>query len=243
MRSILTVLMLGTFLSLTAQNPFSLRGPQAVLPLESDADLYIQEYQGVTVDLDDLRNLLRLAPAEDFSNRSQIRLDVQLPTPEGDLADFELVESSVFHPDLQAQHPDIRSYRIFGEYGNGRLAVSPEGIAAVLIGESGKYFITRAADGNTVDHLAYYVRDMDLNLALGTDQLSCGVSPEMEEEAETHAGGHETHTPGSARSSAGVLGMRVYNMALTCTGEFGFSKGGTIAGVNAAFNEAMSIMN
>ncbi|MEL6802660.1 MAG: hypothetical protein AAFO91_02620, partial [Bacteroidota bacterium] len=152
MRSILTVLMLGTFLSLTAQNPFSLRGPQAVLPLESDADLYIQEYQGVTVDLDDLRNLLRLAPAEDFSNRSQIRLNVQLPTPEGDLVDFELVESSVFHPDLQAQHPDIRSYRIFGEYGNGRLAVSPEGIAAVLIGESGKYFITRAADGNTVDH-------------------------------------------------------------------------------------------
>ncbi|MEM6878707.1 MAG: reprolysin-like metallopeptidase, partial [Bacteroidota bacterium] len=242
MRSILTVLMLGTFLSLAAQNPFSLRGPQAVLPLESDADLYIQEYQGVTVDMNELRNLLRLAPVEEFGNRSQIKLNIQLPTPEGELMDFEVVESSVFHPDLQAQHPDIRSYRIFSDKGVGRLAVSPQGVVGFLYGEEGRYFITRAVDGNAVDHLAYYAHDMDFEVALGGGELSCGYDASVIQE-EASAGGHEHQAAGSARSSAGVLGMRVYDMALVCTGEFAESKGGTISGVNAAFNEAVSVMN
>ncbi|MEM6394824.1 MAG: reprolysin-like metallopeptidase [Bacteroidota bacterium] len=254
MRTIITLLLLGAFASLAAQSPFALRGAQAVLPFESDADLYIQEYQGVTVDLAALQNLLRFAPTENSNGRSSATLTVELPTPEGELAAYELVESSIFHPDLQADHPDIRSYRVFGEAGNGRLAVSPAGVVAILYGEQGKYFITQAVQGNTTDHLAYYASDMDLNIALGGNQLSCGVTPEMEEESgtslpnggngQTSAGGNHNHEhQGSARSSSGLLGMRVYRMALTCTGEYGFAKGGTIASVNATFNEIMSIMN
>ncbi|MEM8584439.1 MAG: reprolysin-like metallopeptidase [Bacteroidota bacterium] len=247
MRPLITLVLLSAFMSLAAQSPFSLRGAQAVLPIESTEDLYISEYEGVTLDLDALRNLLRSAPEENLAARSQARLSIELPTPEGDFADFELVESSIFHPDLQARHPDIRSYRVFGENGNGRLAISPMGIAAVLYGQQGKYFITRAVDDNPTDYLAYYMSAMDLALGLGSTQLSCGVDASMEQEAETSAGGdhnHEHHhSLGSSRSSSGVLSMRVYDFALTCTGQYAQSKGGTIASVNSTFNEAMSIMN
>ncbi|MEM7571385.1 MAG: reprolysin-like metallopeptidase [Bacteroidota bacterium] len=244
MRSLFTLALALISVSLVAQSSFLLRGAQAVLPLESEADLYISSYQGVVLDLASLREQISAAPLE-FSNGRSAPLAIDLPTPEGVYETFKLVESPFFAPALQAQYPNIRSYRLTSEYGTGRMSVTDRGVVALLRGSEGSYFITQAVEGNSVDHLVYYLSEMDFNVALGPNSLRCDTPHLTEdnaavvEEATAHVHGNQ----GGGRSATTEIGMYVYDLALTCTGEYAQAKGGTLAAVNATYNEAFAVVN
>ena len=241
MRNLFTLALALISISLAAQSSFLMRGAQSDLPIESEADLYISDYQGVVLDLDALRAEISNAPMEFSNGRSTFKID--LPTPEGNLEAFRVVESPFFAPEMQANYPNIRSYRLTGPHGTGRMSVTDRGVVALLRGSEGSYFITQAVEGNNVDHLVYYLSDMDIDVALGSNSLRCGnehteVGPVVEADAVM-----PPVEQGGGRSATTEVGMRVYDLALTCTGEYAQSKGGTIAAVNATYNEAFTVVN
>ncbi|MEL6141180.1 MAG: reprolysin-like metallopeptidase, partial [Bacteroidota bacterium] len=207
-------------------------------------ELPLVAYERMILNAAELEANLEQAPMERSTGSPQAFID--LPTPEGHSLRFRIEESPVMHPELAARYPQIRSYRVFGDFGPGRIAVSPAGVSASLMSESGEYFINPAMQGNNEHHLIYYNHDLDLTLGnLDLPAAECGWEPgHMEEDEEylemlARAGSNT----GAGRSSQALIGMHVYDLALVCTGEFAAQQGGTLEGVLSAYNEAVSLLN
>ncbi len=206
------------------------------------ANLPLSCFDQLLVDVEQLQAQLVAVPLENAGGRSAFYLD--LPTPDGSFLSVRLEDSPVMHPDLAARYPQLKSYRAFSDYGSGRMAVSPFGIAAVIMGPEGEYFINRAEEGQTEAHLIYYTKDVDVSLAndLQLSASSCGWDAEQDED-EALLNWQDRPELGTGRSMESVLGMKVYDFALVCTGEFAAIKGGTLTGVLNAYNEAMTALN
>ncbi|MEM9836901.1 MAG: reprolysin-like metallopeptidase [Bacteroidota bacterium] len=208
--------------------------------------LPLSQYGEVLVDRSLLTNQLAQVPLEGTTSAGESYVD--LPTPEGEMRRFQIIESPIMQPGLAARYPELKSYRVIGPQGTGRMAVSPFGVTAAIMGEEGEYFINRAEEMATDHHLVYYTKDVDLNLGdLDLPALGCGWdAAEAEEEAIYFGWNNDRSTAATnaaARSTQSMLGLHVYEFALVCTGEFANLKGGTLTGVMNAYNEAMTVLN
>ncbi|HEY6806769.1 MAG TPA: M12 family metallo-peptidase [Pyrinomonadaceae bacterium] len=108
-----------------------------------------------TLNKNALANALAKAPKE-FSSAAKYSLS--LPTPEGQLTDFAIEESSVMEPELAQRFPDIKSYRGKGIQDPNltvRFDWSPLGFHAVVLSDSSVVSILPAnADNET--YLSFY---------------------------------------------------------------------------------------
>lgn len=87
-----------------------------------------------------LRTLLNLVPGESSGQTANI----DLPMPDGSLAAFSIVESSIMEAALAAKYPQIKSYVVSGidEPGAyGRVDISPKGFRGMLFTAQGRVFI------------------------------------------------------------------------------------------------------
>lgn len=202
----------------------------------------LHEYELVEVDIAIFRQQLNGVPLENEGGRS--RFSFELPTPEGKFLEFWLEDSPVMQPPLAAQYPQFKSYRVHGPHGTGRMAVSPQGITAAIMGPRGEYFINRRAEEDPLNYLVYYTNAVDYGSGLlDLPPVACGWDPAEAEEEAILRDLSPNNTFGSARSSQNTLGLRVYDLALSCTGEFAAIKGGTPEGVLNAYNEALTVLN
>ncbi|MCH7880297.1 MAG: hypothetical protein IIB69_01740 [Proteobacteria bacterium] len=108
--------------------------PQA----KSSADASTTRY----FDSDDqaLRDLLNLVPSE-LSGQSAT---INLPMPDGSLARFSIVESSIMEAELAAKYPEIKSYKVYGiddPGASGRVDMSPKGFRGMVYTSQGRVFI------------------------------------------------------------------------------------------------------
>ncbi len=148
------------------------------------------------------------------------------------------MEASQFEPGLQADYPNIRSFRLVIPSSTeivGRLNVSPEGVFAVVLEDGGAVEITHEREGKRI---AQYIERVDVHAERAA--FTCGV------EDEGLAPFGKTGTPQKIQAnSCFQLGttLRRYRIALTNTGEFAQLNGGTVTGVNAAFNRRLAELN
>ncbi len=87
-----------------------------------------------------LRNLLNLVPKE-LSGQSAT---IDLPMPDGSLASFSIVESSIMETGLAAKYPEIKSYKVYGiddPGASGRVDISPKGFRGMVYTSQGRIFI------------------------------------------------------------------------------------------------------
>ncbi|MEE8364576.1 MAG: zinc-dependent metalloprotease family protein [Gammaproteobacteria bacterium] len=87
-----------------------------------------------------LRDLLNLVPNE-LSGQSAT---IYLPMPDGSLARFSIVESSIMETGLAAKYPQIKSYKVYGiddPGASGRVDISPKGLRGMLYTSLGRVFI------------------------------------------------------------------------------------------------------
>ena len=202
----------------------------------------------ITVNLAELSNLASAAPMEftDASRNSNIKIN--LPLPDGTSQNFYLVESPVMHPNLAAKFPELKSYTGYSadeRFGSLRFSQSPQGITAIIKNSLGISYI-QYVDGAPGLHQCFARNDMDFeSIYQMVPELSCGYDPSTIEADEPYEHDHDhDHLTANERSiSAEVSELKVYEMALACTGEYGQAKGGTVPSVMASFNEAMTILN
>lgn len=79
-------------------------------------------------------------------------VSVELPMPDGSLAQVQVQEDPILSPKLQAQHPELRNYFLTGEGMQGRLSWTPQGFSGILLTKDGTVGIG-PADANVVDAL------------------------------------------------------------------------------------------
>ncbi|NJB86732.1 subtilisin-like proprotein convertase family protein [Lewinella marina] len=166
------------------------------------------------------------------------RHKLELPLPDGSFASFTAVNSPVFAPELAARYPEIGSYRVEGPWGVGRVAISHQGVDALLPGPDGMYAIQAEEEGE--EYLVFYSGEYagdssDL-------PLSCGFNPGDPHNVPLPASVKAEISGGQKRGGA-ARELRQYDLALTNTGEFAREVGGTRADVLAAFNTAVSTIN
>ncbi|PHI20548.1 hypothetical protein CEQ90_07285 [Lewinellaceae bacterium SD302] len=189
------------------------------------------------------RNVHRSA----FSTMGNVA-SIELPSPNGEMLTVNLVEKSVFPAGLAARYPNIKSYQARTKFGTGRISVSSRGITALLAGPDGDYFISPLApEDNSDHHLVYRSSDMKRDLL---DQIPhCGWDAgEAEDALMLTIADNEFGPETSGRSTVEneMKSMFVYDLALTCTGEFAQVVGGddvTVEEVMGAFNDALNVLN
>lgn len=226
-----------------AQNRvFTAAGAEEDLPEYVTAEpVPAEKFSRLILDNESMWSQLANVPAAGETGR---QVYLELPTPDGEWMSVRVEDSPVMHPELAARYPNIKSYRAYTDFGMGRIAVSPQGMTAALVGEQGDFYISEAVSESNVHHVAYYRSDMDISTVASPTDLACGWDPdEAADDLLLDGIRHPGETVGSSRSVDDVIGMYVYDLALTCTGEFASLKGGTLSSVMAAFNESVSLLN
>jgi len=69
---------------------------------------------------------------------------IRLPMPDGSLASYSIVESSIMEDELAAKYPEIKTFKVYGiddPIASGRVDISPKGFRAMLHTSQGRVFI------------------------------------------------------------------------------------------------------
>jgi len=210
-------------------------------PIDNTA-LLIEEPRYLTIDIQALQIAASDAPMEFTTAAKTSSTVVNLPLPNGSNQFFQLVESPVMHPNLAAKFPELKSYRGFGINGKKGLlylSVTPFGVVASINNEDGLSIIDLPEDGSGI-HQTYYFNQMDHQAySQLSPPMACGFDPSsIEEDIQPDFSNSSTMAP-----QADVAELRIYELALACTGEYGTAKGGTEAAVMASFVQALTLLN
>jgi len=147
-----------------------------------------------------------------------------------------LEEANQFAPAHAAKYPNITSYRVSDRDGKtfGRINKNGKELYAILLRKDNAP-VTLQHDKTSVSKTTYILEAVDISKEL--ERFSCDIE-DSEDEGEKSDGAQRTN-------SCFVVGneLRRFRMALTNTGEFAGLNGGTLAGVNVAFNNRLAELN
>jgi len=198
-------------------------------------------YRTLRLDFGAMRAHLLTAPAMADYLQGAPGVSVNFPLPDGGMATFEVWDAPVLHPDLGKAYPEIRSFAGKSRSNPGmtaRFDISPKGLHALLFNPGGSsIFIDPYARGNTADYLCYFRKDFVKRTG---DTFVCHVGDLDKIEL-------PAPPPYSVSERAGDCGnLRVYRLALACTGEYANyhgSFGSNKAPALAAMNTSMTRVN
>lgn len=193
-----------------------------------------KEYQLFHLNIEALKEAMLQAPAISGNQTSDVV--ISFPNADGKLEKFRVYESSVLESELQARHPELRSFVAQGidnPEANMHLSSTIFGIHGMIRSSKGTYYI----DPYTTDLKNYVVYNKS---ALGSSRpFSCGAynvesdQPKMDIENQVFAND--------------AL-LRTYRMAMTCTNEYSAFHvnraglaGGTLAQKKTAVLNAMGV--
>lgn len=218
---------------------------QISLSAQSDMAVSASQYRTMSLDFDHLVNVMRLAPMEFSAAAKSQPLQIQMPHPDGSMVDYFVVESPVMHPNLQARYPDIRSFKLWNPNNpsqNGRMDYSPNGVNAIFTSAEGKVLIQPYATEQSEFHYVSYLDSADFSEDISDFVCGHESHDEHNQDVEYLKELIPTEIRGELRNGQPV-DLRIFDLALACTGEFAQVHGSTMGSVMAAFNTALNTVN
>src|SRR5690606_8677544 len=168
-----------------------------------------QDFNLFKLNIPTFKNHLANAP-ERLSGTSNVI--IELPTSNGEIQRFRVYEASVFAPELQAQHPNIRSYAAQGvndPSAVARFSVSDIGVHVMI---SSPNYPTVYIDPYTKDK-QYYINYSRKDLPAPLETFICEVEDEI---------GPRPTTDGNSDYERGADDgmLRTFRLALAANGEY-----------------------
>ncbi len=159
--SFLLIICSGTF----AQHVFFTDKSEATF-LDANAKRVIipNKYRTVQLDIAAIKTFLTTLPNETiaFANRDNTPV-IELPMPDGSLAQFHVWESSVMEQGLANDFPNIKTYTgqgITDKYATIRFDMTDFGFHAMILSSvSGSIFIDPYDQATTTNYISYYKKD------------------------------------------------------------------------------------
>jgi subtilisin-like proprotein convertase family protein len=214
-----------TYWSEWNEDGFAPSGPRYIQPIR---------YRTAVLNVPALSAELRKVPLELSQEASESVHTITIPAPDGSVQTFQIVESPVMHPDLQAKYPEIRCYTGFNiERPNERLKcdLTPHGFHAMVIGAQGGAWFVDPYSMNDTEHYTVYKK--------------ADYQKQTDEDFVCHVADHDNSLDKSFEGTpeAGDCKFRSYRLALACTGEYGTFHGGTVPLALAAMNTSVNRVN
>lgn len=206
----------------------------------------ITAYHSAALDIDLLKKELKTAPMEFSAAAKHKPISIAFPMPDGALRSFQVVESPVMKAGISARYPNIKSYSGVAEDDATirlRFSVSPDGLKAIFRSEEGLVRIEPIENAPQA-YSSYFYHDMKVKESAARPALSCGYAPSREDEILQHLSQLDFDLPKQeAKSGAGPVALRTYDMAISTTVAFSGNAGGTVSGVLATLNDVVNILN
>ena len=188
-----------------------------------------QKYITYRLSVSQLQEVLSYAVSEQTVKIQESKLVVYLPSPNGAIQAFRVVESPVMSEALSKQFPDIKTYSLLGltdPSASGKMDFNAFGFHANVRSVQGDYFIDPYATDNQTDYIVYYTQDFTKDpehiipeAGLIPEDLH-GHHGDLEGiEGEKKNGENEV---ANKTASAACVGdrLRTYRLAVACTGEY-----------------------
>ncbi len=173
-----------------------------------------------------LRRVLAQSPLE-FSDEARNRENIiEIPTPDGKLERFKILETALLAPHVAAEFPDWKYFQAYGiddPTATARFGITLLGFHATVFSTRGTYQIDPYQRGDVDNYITYFKRDVQR-----TTNFHCDLDEKM----------HEAETPttykffGTPEFSHGSQ-IRTYRLAIAATGEYTAVFGGQAAGLAA----------
>ncbi len=183
------------------------------------------KFRAVQLDTKAMSDFIKEAPLEFTDLARSTSLIISLPMADGSFSEFEIFESPVMAAGLSAQYPYIKTYAGSGvtdPRAHLRLDLTNLGFHAMILSPRGDVFIDPINNKNDGYYLVYDKKDLPRKYA-----FDCLLKDKDEE---LYRKGTELSAV-EYRSSGDQL--RIYRLALACTGEYAATKGGTVSGALA----------
>ncbi len=164
-----------------------------------------QEFDLFKLNTPALKNLLAQAP-ERFTTVSQVIID--LPTNGGELQSFRVYEAPTFAAELQARHPNIRSYAAQG-------IEDPTAIARFSVSNFGGVNVMISSSQYSTIYIDPYTKDKNYYISYNIDKLPPTSGFECLVE-----GSVEPEVPMDFNRNANDGKLRTYRLALACTRQY-----------------------
>ena len=185
-----------------------------------------------TSDYEALKSLLMLAPHENTGDRSHY---LQLPMPDGELAQFAVVESPIITPAEAALWPEVKTFKVFGiddPHASGRVSITSLGFHG-LVHTSNDWVFIDPQDFTSQNRL-YKSR---FKSGASAPTFKCGVegSHDVIDHSSISNRGYASRTPGN---------LLEYDFAVAVTLEyFNFFSGlpGTVSAITMTVNRVNAI--
>ncbi|MDG4764316.1 M12 family metallo-peptidase [Solwaraspora sp. WMMD406] len=146
-----------------ADSPWStLDGIPAARRSAAPADIDARRLAAYTLDRDAISTQLDRAPAESARAARSAPLVLTVPTPDGDLQRFEVVNSPVMQDGLAARHPEIQTYAGTGvddPTATIRADLTPLGFHASVRSANGSWYVDPYFRDQSV-YASYYAHDL-----------------------------------------------------------------------------------
>lgn len=214
---VLILALIGT--SLTAQSLWTeVKESQMTLRSGDEVRTLPSHYKTYALDFDNIEKLARTAPHERITLTGKSHVEIALPMPDGSFDTFEVYYSPTMQSGIAAKYPHIRSYKgisINDPLTTVRFDFGDSGFHGAIHSPAGIFYIDPYAANNKDYYLTYNVKDDKSGLPDGIP--TCGV----DHEAKTAA----TAVKGYSGSREDIVPLRVYRLAIACTGEYGAWKG------------------
>ena len=192
------------------------------------------DYKIYSVNLVQLKNVLKNAPKRDVSSRKK-GIIVTFPLSNGKLERFMVYESSIMHPLLQEKYPNIKTYAAQGiddPTATMRFSITQFGLHTMLL--SGKH---------NAEYIDPYTKDGKNIIVYNRNSIE-DYRNLVPFECTTEQGYHVANNYNSqSRANTNDKTLRAYHLAQSCTAEYGniFAGNGTDAQKKANIQAQMTI--
>ena len=168
------------------------------------------------VNKDALQSCLAAAPMEFSAQANSSTAILNLPRPDGSVTAFAMVESPILAPDIQASHPELRTYSgrgVTDRSATCRISVTPKGLHGFILGLSSTVFLDPVHRNAPYLIMSYSMDDPGLALQTG-DFPECSVGADTDTTVQA-MGGMRMNAPSSHGSE-----LRTFRLAACATASY-----------------------
>lgn len=232
-----TVIAIFAGIIISNAQSFWTKAEETKIQLRSDENRTVKpdKYLTYHLDIEGLKTYLANAPMESDADRKQKELILQVPMPDGKSETFRVYQSPVMDAGISSRYPSIKSYKAYSTENKPRsmrFSVSVNGFYAAISSLDGEKYIDPYSTENIHDYIVYNVSDDRTDPYKGVSR--CGVDEVV------NRSNNNFFRP-DTRGAAEVQ-LRVYRLAVACTGEWG-ARRGTVEKCLADINTMVNRMN
>ena len=181
-----------------------------------------QKYRTISLDKEGITNFLGGLPSEkNVLNRKSAPV-LELPMPDGRTARFNVWESSIQEPALEAKFPEIKTFAgqgIDDPYATIRFDYTPRGLHAQVLTVNGTYYLDPLGMSSTTNYISYFRTDL-----IKSQSWTCDVT-----DIAANAG-----RPNLTAAACLGTSLKTYRLAVANTGEYAQAPG-----INAGTNPVL----